>query len=53
MFCVIYSFQVKEDKEAPFIEAWKELTKLIYQYEGSLGSRIHKASEDIYLAYEE
>lgn len=51
MFCVIYSFQVKEDKEAPFIEAWEELTKLIYQYEGSLGSRIHKASDDLYLAY--
>lgn len=51
MFCVIYLFDVKEGKEEQFLEAWKEMTKLIYQYEGSLGSRIHHEHKGKYIAY--
>ncbi len=51
MFCVIYSFQVKEGQTDKFLRSWEELTKLIYQFEGSLGSRIHRAGERIYIAY--
>lgn len=51
MFSVIYSFQVKEDKIKQFEENWSKLTELIYQYEGSLGSRLHKSDKLNYLAY--
>ena len=51
MFTVIYSFHVKANQENEFRLAWKELTKLIYQYEGSLGSRLHKRNAREYLAY--
>jgi hypothetical protein len=39
---VLYFFDVKEDQEQVFIENWSRLTALIYEYQGSLGSRLHK-----------
>ena len=51
MFAVIYTFEVHPDKDAIFIESWKNLTQLIYQYEGSLGSRLHKKNNEQYIAY--
>lgn len=51
MFIAIYSFQVKEGQETSFERAWAELTKLIYQYEGSLGSRLHSKGDNAYVAY--
>ena len=51
MYIIIYSFKVKPGKELDFEKAWLELTKLIYQYEGSLGSRLHKESDLHYIAY--
>lgn len=51
MFAAIYSFKVHPGKDAQFIKAWEELTRLIYQFENSLGSRLHKKSEGLYIAY--
>lgn len=51
MFAVIYQFQIKQGKEKEFIETWNELTQLIYKYEGSLGSRLHKQNDQLYIAY--
>jgi heme-degrading monooxygenase HmoA len=51
MFAVIYYFEVLPGKEKSFIEGWKGLTQFIYQYEGSLGSRLHKKSDGNYIAY--
>lgn len=51
MFSVIYSFKVKEGKVYDFERSWKGLTQLIYEYEGSLGSRLHKTAEHRYIAY--
>ena len=50
-FVAIYTFKVKKGKEKQFIEGWKGVTKLIYQYEGSLGSRLHKVNNNMYVAY--
>lgn len=50
-FTVIYSFQIHEGKEEQFIQSWKSLTELIYEYRGSLGSRLHKLNESEYIAY--
>ncbi|MFK8037700.1 MAG: hypothetical protein AB8B74_05380 [Crocinitomicaceae bacterium] len=51
MFTVIYRFKVHPSKAKDFIYNWSELTKLIYQYENSFGSRLHKIEELHYLAY--
>ncbi len=51
MFAVIYSFKVKEGQDEDFKKSWKGLTELIYQYENSLGSRLHKGEGQEYIAY--
>lgn len=51
MYVAIYEFETHPDKEAVFIESWNTLTRYIYQNMGSLGSRLHKSSGCIYLAY--
>ncbi len=51
MFAVIYQFNIKENMNSEFIKAWKELTQLIYEYEGSLGSRLHGLNHRSYIAY--
>ncbi len=51
MFAVIYTFTVKENRNKDFIKGWKGLTQLIYEYEGSLGSRLHMKSKNEYVAY--
>ena len=51
MFTVIYSFKVKGNQSEVFEKAWKELTLLIYEFEGSMGSRLHKSAENNYIGY--
>jgi heme-degrading monooxygenase HmoA len=51
MFTPIYRFVVKAQKKQEFREAWHELTKLIIEHEGALGSRLHKLSENEFIAY--
>ncbi len=41
MFIAVYEFEIKEGTEAEFRQAWLEVTKAIYQYCGSFGSRLH------------
>ncbi|WP_139958840.1 antibiotic biosynthesis monooxygenase family protein [Flavicella sediminum] len=51
MFVVIYSFKIKPGQNDRFLKCWSKLTRMIYQYENSLGSRIHKQSENTFIAY--
>lgn len=51
MFAVIYSFEVKQGCDNTFIEGWEGMTKLIYKHCNSLGSRLHKESDEKYIAY--
>ena len=51
MFSVIYKFEIKPDRKDSFEKSWKDLTHLIYDYAGSLGSRLHKKDECNYIAY--
>lgn len=51
MYCLIYHFEVKPEKTKEFEAAWAGLTKLIYEYEGSLGSRLHIDENGNYIAY--
>ena len=38
-------------KENDFINSWAALPKLIYQFAGSYGSRLHKVDKDVFIAY--
>ena len=51
MYTVIYSFSVKSGHLDEFFDGWEGLTKLIYEFEGSLGSRLHKVDALNYIAY--
>lgn len=51
MIAVIIKFKVKVNQEKVFVENWKQLTKFIYKYENSLGSRLHKENDLNYIAY--
>jgi heme-degrading monooxygenase HmoA len=50
-FAVIYRWKVNPSKEEQFWLAWEEVTKAIRQFDGGLGSRLHKASDGTWLAY--
>ena len=50
-FTIIIVFKVLEGKENEFINYWTELTKLIYKFAGSNGSRLHIADKQLYIAY--
>jgi heme-degrading monooxygenase HmoA len=51
MFIVIYSFEVRQGMENIFEQNWAGLTELIYRYENSLGSRLHRTKQGKYIAY--
>ncbi len=51
MIAVIIKFKVKANQEKAFVENWEQLTKFIYKYENSLGSRLHKEDDLNYIAY--
>lgn len=51
MFAAIYHFEVIPGQEEKFKIAWTKLTELIYQYEGSLGSRLHLDNHGRSIAY--
>lgn len=50
-FTVIYSFRIIAGKENDFMNAWSELTKLIYKFAGSYGSRLHKVDKLFFIGY--
>lgn len=51
MIAVILKFKVKPNHTEIFIDHWKQLTEFIYEYENSLGSRLHKESDSVFIAY--
>ena len=51
MFCVIYRFSVRPDREAQFRHHWLAVTKWYYRNAGSLGSRLHRADTGEHIGY--
>jgi heme-degrading monooxygenase HmoA len=51
MFCVLYSFEVLPEKDKEFLVSWRGMTELIRDYEGGLGSRLHKKDDGGHIAY--
>jgi hypothetical protein len=51
MFAVVYRWRVIAGREAQFEEGWKRGTERIAAEFGGWGSRLHKASDGVYVAY--
>lgn len=51
MFVVIYEFDVKEGMEEQFTDAWLALTRGIYEFRGSFGSRLQIDKSGKFLGY--
>ncbi|HEY9718955.1 MAG TPA: VOC family protein [Trichormus sp.] len=51
MFCVIYQWQVKPEREQDFRGTWRTLTEAIFAQHGALGSRLHKSDDGSWIAY--
>ena len=51
MIAVILKFKVKPNHTKIFIDNWKQLTEFIYEHKNSLGSRLHKESNSVFIAY--
>ena len=51
MFIALYRWKVKEGQEKKFLEGWHRRTGEIYQNCGSLGSRLHRAEDGVWVAY--
>lgn len=50
-FAVIYRWRLKAGMEAQFVEAWSEITRLLREQRGSLGSRLHQGPDGIWVGY--
>lgn len=51
MLVAIYQWRVKPGRETEFTQAWSKLTTIIYERQGSLGSRLHRTEDGHFLAY--
>ncbi len=50
-FAVIYRWRLKPGLEDQFVKAWTRVTELYVEHRGGLGSRLHKGSDGIWVAY--
>ena len=51
MFIVLYRWRVKPESQQQFIEAWSEITNHFRANYDSLGSRLHRGSDDLFYGY--
>lgn len=51
MYCIVYSFKVKEGMDEKFVKAWSEVTRAYIDHAGGLGSRLHQTDSNEYIAY--
>lgn len=51
MFIVLYRWRIKPGFEEQFKENWSAITRHYVENCGSLGSRLHKGSDDLYYGY--
>ena len=50
-FALLYRWRLHPGKEASFVSAWSRLSELFLSEHGSLGSRLHKGSDNIWYSY--
>ena len=50
-FVVLYRWRLHPGSESSFIEAWSRVSELLRSERGSLGSRLHSASDGLWYSY--
>lgn len=50
-FIVLYRWRLRPGSEAAFIEAWSGITKQLVRSADSLGSRLHRGSDELWYGY--
>lgn len=50
-FIVLYRWRLRPGAEGAFVEAWSALTRQLLKSAGSLGSRLHRGSDDTWYGY--
>lgn len=51
MFAVIYQGYIKDGMEEQYKTAWQEVANYFVERRGSLGSRLHRTKENLWVAY--
>ncbi|MGX4641481.1 antibiotic biosynthesis monooxygenase family protein [Massilia sp. SYSU DXS3249] len=51
MYAIYFRWKVASGREPDFEHAWRELTELIRDERGGLGSRLHRCADGHYFAY--
>jgi quinol monooxygenase YgiN len=51
MHAIYFRWKVASGHERDFEQAWLELTKLVRDEQGGLGSRLHRSTDGHYFAY--
>ncbi len=51
MYTIIYQWEVHSNKCDDFLNAWEVVTEHYLQNHDALGSRLHKAGENFFVAY--
>ena len=51
MHAIYFKWKVASGRERDFEHAWRELTELIRDERGGLGSRLHRCADGHYFAY--
>ena len=50
-FIVLYRWRLHPGMETSFVEAWSRISELLRSLRGSLGSRLHRGSDDLWYSY--
>ena len=50
-FAVLYRWRLKEGMQAQFQQSWEQVTELLRDQRGGLGSRLHRCDDGIWYAY--
>lgn len=51
MYTVLYQWKIHQNKQDDFISSWEVVTDHYLTNHGSLGSRLHKISDNSFIAY--
>ena len=48
---MLYRWRLRPGTEERFVQAWSEVSRLLLQERGSLGSRLHRGDDNVWYSY--
>lgn len=51
MFAIIYRAKIKEGRQKEYRECWNKIAKYFIEHRGAIGSCLHQAKGNIWIAY--